>query len=158
MHGGSCPRHQMHTTRLSSSIGRAIYTILPIVVTLMLLPTIAFATPPDPWWVAGLYDGADGDDVVSLVYEAGGIESGFFQLLPPHLRPSERQCLSRPGLGRAFSVGTLTRGPPSTSDFDLLPPQLLSLHHHLTLHRATPVSPPRLTSSTRSILPDEEPA
>src|SRR5262245_7528690 len=69
MHRDSCPQHQMQPSRRCRSIGRAIYTTLPIVVTLMLLPTIAFATPPDPWWLAGIYDGGDGDDIVTLVYE-----------------------------------------------------------------------------------------
>src|SRR5580765_1612621 len=41
----------------------------PIIVALILLPAIAFASPPDPSWIAGIYDGADGDDIVSLVYE-----------------------------------------------------------------------------------------
>jgi len=36
---------------------------------LILLPVIAFASPPDPSWIAGIYDGADGDDVVTFVYE-----------------------------------------------------------------------------------------
>jgi len=34
---------------------RAIATALPI---LMLLPALIFASPPDPPWVAGFYDGA----------------------------------------------------------------------------------------------------
>ena len=62
----------MQPSRRYRSIGRAIYTVLPIVVTLMLLPTIAYATPPDPWWIAGIYDGVDGDDIVTLVYETSG--------------------------------------------------------------------------------------
>jgi len=101
-------------------------TFLLVFVALILIAPIAFASSPDPSWIAGIYDGADGDDVVSLVYEAAGIESGLFQLAPPHLRPSKMQCLSRLGVGHAFSVCTLTRGPPSTSGWDLLPPQLLS--------------------------------
>jgi len=120
---------------------RVISVPLPVVLTLVLLPLLAFANPPDPSWIAGIYDGGDGDDVVTLVYETAGIEYEFFQLVPPHLRLSEMQCLSRLGIGHAFSVCTFTRGPPSTSDFNPLPPQLLSSRHHLTLHRATPVSP-----------------
>src|SRR5215472_4131976 len=37
------------------------------IVALILLPAIAFASPTDPSWIAGIYDGADGDDIVSLV-------------------------------------------------------------------------------------------
>jgi len=47
----------------------AISTSLPIVLALILLPALAFATPPDPSWIAGIYDGTDGDDIVILVYQ-----------------------------------------------------------------------------------------
>lgn len=40
-----------------------------LVAVLILLPTIAFASVPDPMWVPGIYDGFDGDDVVTLVAE-----------------------------------------------------------------------------------------
>ena len=53
----------------SRSMRRGISTFLPIVVALILLPPIAFANPPDPSWIAGIYDGADSDDIETLVYE-----------------------------------------------------------------------------------------
>src|SRR5262249_3835035 len=49
-------------------------TFFSIIVALILIAPIAFASPPDPSWIAGVYDGADGDDVVTLVYETAGIE------------------------------------------------------------------------------------
>ena len=69
MRSGSYPRQQTPLPEPSRSMWRAISTLLPIVLALILLPAIAFASPPDPSWVAGIYDGADGDDIVSLVYE-----------------------------------------------------------------------------------------
>src|SRR5215831_19044327 len=72
MHRDSWPQIQMQPSGRCRSRGRAIYTVLPIVVTLMLLPTIAFAGPPDPLWIGGIYDGGDGDDIVTLVYETSG--------------------------------------------------------------------------------------
>jgi hypothetical protein len=48
----------------------ALAALLPravAIVAMILLPAIAFASPPDPSWIAGIYDGADGDDIVSLV-------------------------------------------------------------------------------------------
>jgi hypothetical protein len=54
-------------------MGLALAALLPrtvAIVALLLLPAIAFASPPDPSWIAGIYDGADGDDIVSLVYDA----------------------------------------------------------------------------------------
>jgi hypothetical protein len=34
------------------------------------LPTLGFASPPDPTWIGGIYDDADYDDVVVLVTSA----------------------------------------------------------------------------------------
>jgi len=69
MRPGSCPRHPLSPPEPSRSMRQAISAALPIVLALILLPTLAFASPPDPSWVAGFYDGADGDEIVSLVYE-----------------------------------------------------------------------------------------
>src|SRR5215470_12858493 len=69
MRPGSCSRQPLSPAAPSRSVRRAIVAALPIVLALILLPALAFASPPDPSWVAGFYDGADGDDVVSLVYE-----------------------------------------------------------------------------------------
>jgi hypothetical protein len=37
------------------------------VVALLTLGAVAYASPPDPTWVAGLWDNGDHDDVVMLV-------------------------------------------------------------------------------------------
>jgi len=42
-------------------------------VVLALLAPIAYASPPDPSWVYGLYDGGDFDDVVLVVTAVAGI-------------------------------------------------------------------------------------
>jgi hypothetical protein len=49
---------------------QALAASLLVALALILLSPIAFASPPDPSWVAGFYDDADGDDIVSLVYES----------------------------------------------------------------------------------------
>jgi hypothetical protein len=69
MRSGSCPQQQMRPAGPPHFMRRTFSIYLPIVVTVILLPAIAFASPPDPSWIAGIYDGADGDDIVSLVYE-----------------------------------------------------------------------------------------
>src|SRR5215475_15995075 len=83
MRPGSCSRQPLSPAAPSRSVRRAIVAALPIVLALMLLPLLAFASPPDPSWVAGFYDGADGDDIVSLVYET----SAANQTVPSHLGP-----------------------------------------------------------------------
>jgi hypothetical protein len=54
-------------------IGRCVSRVTPAAVTLMVcaaLPVLAYASPPDPVWIQGLYDDADYDDVVGLVVAA----------------------------------------------------------------------------------------
>jgi len=44
---------------------------------------MAFASPPDPSWIAGVYDGADGDDVVNLVCDTWAASAAA----PSHIGP-----------------------------------------------------------------------
>jgi len=83
MRSGSCPRQLRPPTEPSRSMWRAISTSLPIVAALILLPAIAFANPPDPSWIAGIYDGADSDDIVTRVYETVAINTAA----PTHIAP-----------------------------------------------------------------------
>jgi len=100
---------------------RAILTLLPIAPALILLPAIAFASPPDPSWIAGIYDGADGDDIVNLVYETSAAKTAA----PSHVGPLP--CLleiSLEGLvhsapGKRFTPGP--RGPPARSSPEFAP-------------------------------------
>jgi len=110
MRSGSRPRQQMPLLEPSPSLWRAIFTSLPIVVALILLPTIAFASPPDPSWIAGIYDGADGDDIVSLVYETSAASAAA----PLHVGPLPcRLGIFLEGIDRSHSSSSYTRGPRS---------------------------------------------
>jgi len=42
-------------------------------VILVLSVALAYASPPDPSWVSGIYDDRDGDDVVGMVTEGTGV-------------------------------------------------------------------------------------
>jgi hypothetical protein len=37
------------------------------------LVTLAYASPPDPSWIRGMYDDADGDDAVALIMAGVGL-------------------------------------------------------------------------------------
>ena len=108
---GSCPRQELQPPKPSRAMRRVISTTpLPIVLALTLLPAIALASPPDPSWVAGIFDGADSDDVVSLVYETCAASPAT----PSHRGP--RPCLlemSLDGIARTVAGGCFTRGPRS---------------------------------------------
>ena len=80
---GACLLQHMSTTEPSSARGRATSTLLPVVVALILLPAIALASPPDPSWIAGMYDGGDGDEIVTLVYETTAAYSPARSQIPP---------------------------------------------------------------------------
>jgi hypothetical protein len=69
MRSGSRPRQQMPRMVVCRSKNRVRLILLPVVLAMILLPAIAFASPPDPSWIPGIYDGADGDDIVNLVYD-----------------------------------------------------------------------------------------
>ena len=108
MPSGSCPRQQMSPTEPSRSMWRAISTSLPIAAALILLPAVAFASPPDPSWIAGIYDGADGDDIVTLVYETAASHPAVLV----HFAPLP--CLSDmppESIVRGFPLARLTPGP-----------------------------------------------
>ncbi len=51
------------------------FALLPaalILTSLALLLALAYASPPDPSWIPGIYDDADYDDVVTLVMASTG--------------------------------------------------------------------------------------
>ena len=102
------------TAEPSRSMRRAISISLPIALALILLPAIAFAIPADPSWIAGIYDGADSDDIVSLVYETAGVEAASTGLVPPLPRSSEISIVSSPSTIHGLPACQLTRAPPAS--------------------------------------------
>ena len=119
------------TAEPSPSMRQAISISLPIVLALILLPVIAFAVPVDPSWIAGVYDDADGDDIVSLVYETSAANMALRANLGP------LPCLLKMSLediGRNVPDRYVTHGPRSppvlsslefTHVFNSVPPLLL---------------------------------
>jgi hypothetical protein len=97
--------------RLASS-AMWLATFLSIVVALILIAPIAFASPPDPSWIAGIYDGADGDDVVTLVYETVGAEAAPLGPVLPIARASNVSLALAPDAIHGFPLQQSTRGPP----------------------------------------------
>lgn len=49
------------------------------------LRVLAFASPPDPLWVPGVYDAADYDDVIATVLSLDGLRDA---ILPAIARPT----------------------------------------------------------------------
>jgi len=147
MRSGSCPKRHTSPPEPSFSLQRAIFTSLPVVLVLILLPPLAFASPPDPSWVAGFYDGADGDDIVSLIYET----SAANHTASSHLGPLP--CLldiSLDGIGRHVPDRHFTRGPRSPPF--LRSPEFVSVFNALpppTPFTKAPVTLPSLVHAAR---------
>jgi len=92
---------------------RVSFILLPVVLVLVLLPAIAFASPPDPSWIPGIYDGADGDEFVNLVYDTSAVTTAASSYIGP-LRSMPEILIERIAprlLGRRFAQGP--RAPPA---------------------------------------------
>ena len=113
MRSRSCSPRHTPPPELSFSLRQAIFTSLPTVVVLILLPAIAFASPPDQLWIAGIYDGADGDESVSLVYETAGVEATPTRPVPLLPRSSEILVVSSPSSVHGPVACPSTRAPPA---------------------------------------------
>lgn len=104
----------MKPTRLGRRIELGLGALL-LLAALALHPALAHASPPDPSWIPGIYDGADFDDVVLLV------ASGYPAAAPTAI---EAPALDLPLIGQlahgrevapAAPVGCLvrSRAPPA---------------------------------------------
>ena len=113
MRSGSCRQRQAPPPELSLSVWRTIFASLAIVVALILLPAIAFDSPPDQLWIAGIYDGADGDEIVTLVYEITGVEVAWPRHLPLLPRSSEILLVSCPSSVHGAADCPSSRSPPA---------------------------------------------
>src|SRR5215813_8611077 len=154
MHRDSWPQHQIQSSRQCHSRGRAIYTVLPIVVTLMLLPTIAFATAPDPSWIAGIYDGGDGDDIVTLVYETSGSNVAALSHVPPLSSLTDASFASIAHRGPSCHSVRSPRSPPTVT-FSCLFNSSPDYTPSISRPRSTPPAPiTKSHPSTLGIFPE----
>ena len=92
-------------------------TFLPVIVTLVLLPLIAFASVPDPAWITGIFDGVDGDDVVTMVDDIAGLDLESPSALPQLHYSFHQGLVSRSEISSGFSSEPASRGPPRPSAF-----------------------------------------
>src|SRR5215467_1479362 len=109
-----CRQQPMRSARPPSSQNWGISALLPIFAVLILLPIIAFASPPDPSWITGICDDADGDDMVFPDYQPVAAVAVSQQ---PFLSPfclSERFLVSVPRSVDGVSAVQFARGPPSS--------------------------------------------
>ena len=98
-------------TRVSRS-----WLALALLLAVVLLTPLAYASPPDPVWVSGYFDDADYDDVVVLVTSSGAavdpfplIHESVIPTIADAAAPDEPQLIP----GTVLSSST-PRSPPSS--------------------------------------------
>ncbi|HEV8441102.1 MAG TPA: hypothetical protein VGT40_23685 [Methylomirabilota bacterium] len=83
---------------------------------LMALTALAYASPPDPAWVAGVYDEADHDDVVVLIVSGSALvepdRAVADRLAPTDRRRAPERTETR--IAAPASSANLVRAPPLT--------------------------------------------
>ncbi|HXJ82964.1 MAG TPA: hypothetical protein VMS64_30275 [Candidatus Methylomirabilis sp.] len=79
------------------------------------LTPLAYASPPDPSWIRGLYDGGDFDDVVVMLTGGSGIIDPFPLIdVRPVLAVTGTVLQADAGFAPTRTLSTnLARGPPS---------------------------------------------
>jgi hypothetical protein len=96
-------------TRLSP-----IVLALVLVALMLTLTPLAYADPPDPNWIAGLWDDGDFDDVVGYIISATGL---VYTPVACELRPVALPGVLKPSAFQAAAVST-----PRTASSPRAPP------------------------------------
>src|SRR5262245_14154715 len=107
----SVPRLQRQQSRPGPSLVRS-FRIVLVGMLLALIPLVAAASPPDLTWIGGIYDAADGDEIIALIADQAGSNgvAGYAIGRPIELPQVLLQLV--PCTAQAFSSRRLTRGPP----------------------------------------------
>ncbi len=85
--------------------------ILPLLLmAISVITPLAYASPPDPSWVQGIYDDADFDDVVVFITSGAGVVEPFPQW---HLRlvPPLAGYISQPTEDAVLALSRSSRQP-----------------------------------------------
>jgi hypothetical protein len=86
--------------------------VLTVALVVVLRP-LAQASPADPTWIAGFYDGADFDDVVHLIATGTGIDATRLAIDRPIPRlPNTIASADSSPIAPVHGSSPLTRAPP----------------------------------------------
>ena len=113
--------------RRRSRHGHSVAQSLPIVLVAMvlaLIPVIAATSPPDPAWIGGIYDAADGDEIVTLIGEQMGSNVVAVDAIGRPLRLPQAVSQLEPCTAQRLSKQPLTRGPPPSPCANVATPPL----------------------------------
>ena len=87
--------------------------VLLLLVCLFSLTPLAYASPPDPTWVDGFFDDADGDDIVTAISWAAWADLDPLAVATPLFASASLVRVGEPGLASiAPRPVFLGRAPP----------------------------------------------
>ena len=121
-----------------------LFPLLLVVAAVILVPAIAFASSPDPLWLEGVSDGADGDELLSLVDDIVATEAACLPHTspPPHFYKAASTL--GPSMTSSHAANRFTRGPPLRLVYMRsrlpLPSQLLHLPQFASRSKAVRIS------------------
>jgi hypothetical protein len=121
--------------------GAGLLAALPLMLLsgLVVIIPLAYAGPPDPTWIPGIYDNADYDDVVGLVTDGTGASGGQ---RPARVAEGLETCgvPSDPGpVPSRMLCAEMNRGPPRIAASTIL----CSQPHHRSSFYLVELAPPR---------------
>src|SRR5262249_7190087 len=95
---------------------------------LVLSVVLAYASPPDPSWIPGIYDDRDYDDVVGMVADTPGVSDSQAPPQAGRTLAGFVRCIATGRIAAQFAREQTIRGPPSDScnaslEFLLTPPR-----------------------------------
>jgi len=89
--------------------------VLLLILLLGSLTALGFSSPPDPTWIAGIYDDADADDVIALVTSTSGdVAARVADLLPMLAGPGSAAPSSEEFVPGSSPAAVPPRGPPAS--------------------------------------------
>ena len=89
-----------------------LFPLLLVVAVVILVPAIAFASSPDPLWLEGVSDDADGDELLSLVDDIVATEAACLPHTSPPPHFYRAAFTLRPSMTSSHAANRFTRGPP----------------------------------------------
>jgi len=117
-------------------------------IVLGLLPSAAAASPSDPTWIAGIYDEADGDDVVALVGETVACRNDDTHILLCLVCLPDELISPTPSAYEPLRTLTRDRGPPqSLAKYTNSRSRSTPLRTSLLIAAPTAITRPRGSSS-----------
>jgi hypothetical protein len=102
---------QRQRSKPGPSVVRSLRIVL-VGMVLALVPFFATASPPDPTWIGGIYDAADGDEIVTLIGDQAGSNGVAVYAVARPLQLSQALLQLERCTAQSISERCLTRGPP----------------------------------------------